>query len=312
MNRLGAAAIVLGSAAAAVFAPVWTYALSLTLFGLPHVLVELRYVDERFAARIPRKLALGFGACLLGIVLMRACAILGLGTSGERIGAELLLGLLLIAIALPLLGRNATPLALLTGAALLLGILYAPAATLVTMALLHNLTPIGLLAERLRGTERQRAMWLAFVVFAAIPALLLNITPGMATPAGPLSVGSLDDHLGAFVPQPLLGTAFSDRLFATAAYLQCMHYAVVLHVLPRLSHGMQKPVPMLPWPAPRTFLLVVATTGAMVAIGFAGHFTGTRQVYAMFAAVHAWLEIPVLLIATASLHPAIHTQRVAA
>ena len=312
MNRPAAAAIVLGSATAAVFAPVWTYALSLMLFGLPHVLVELRYVDERFAARIPRKLALGCGVLLLSIVLMRAGAIVGLGTSSERIGAELLLGLLLIAIALPLLGRSATPLALLAGAALLFGIVYAPVATLVTMALLHNLTPIGLLAERLRGAERRRAMWLALAVFVAIPALLLNVSPGIATLAGPLSAGSLDDHLGAFVPPPLLGTAFADRLFATAAYLQCMHYAVVLHVFPRLSHGMQAPVPILPWPAPRTFLVVVATTGAIAAIGFANSFAATRQVYAMFAAVHAWLEIPVLLIATASLHPAIHTQRVAA
>jgi len=302
MRPVAAASVVLGSAAAAVIAPVWTYAISLLLFGLPHVLVELRYVDERFAARLPRRTILWFGACLGGIVLMRALGLFGVGSSIERITIELLLGVCLIAGALPLLmKRRASPLALATGAALVFGICYAPVTTLVAMAFLHNLTPVGFLAERLQGNDRRIAMTICLLVFVVIPSILLAIPPSPANLIGPLSVGHLDNHLPAFVPPALLGTSFADRLFATAAYLQCMHYAVVLHVLPRLSGGTEAQHAVVPWPKQRIFLFAVAAIGLLAATGFAANFAGTRSVYSLFAAVHAWIEIPVLLLACTAL-----------
>lgn len=302
MKLFAAATVVIGSAAAAAIAPVWTYAISLLLFGLPHVLVELRYVDERFAGRLPRRAILGFGACLIGIVLMRALGLFGVGGSSERITTELAIGVALILVALPLLRRTAAP-PLATAIAVLLlgGILYAPVATLVIMALLHNLTPVGFLAERLRGRDRRRAMTACLVVFAAIPAALLLTPPSGTFLIGPLTIGHIDSHLPAFVPPALLGTELADRLFATAAYLQCMHYAVVLHVLPRLSGGAETAHATLPWPGRHVFAGLVAAIGLLTAIAFAVNFTGTRSVYALFAAVHAWIEIPVLLVACAVL-----------
>ena len=166
MNRASAVTLVIASAAAAIIAPVWTYALSLAIFGLPHVLVELRYVDERFSARLPRHTLLSLGLCLGGIVLMRTLALTGAGSSGFRMTTELLLGLLLVAVAVPLLIRlRASAIGITVFSALLLGILYAPILTLVVFAVLHNLTPVGFLAERLRGRERRRALMLAGIVF---------------------------------------------------------------------------------------------------------------------------------------------------
>ena len=58
--------LTLAAAFAAVAAPLWTYAVSLALFGLPHVLVELRYVDRAFAPglgrRMVRAVLVGLGA----------------------------------------------------------------------------------------------------------------------------------------------------------------------------------------------------------------------------------------------------------
>lgn len=300
MRFFAAIAVVVGSAAAAVVAPIWTYALSLLLFGLPHVLVELRYVDERFSARLPRRTTLWLGAGLAGIVMIRALGLLAVGSSTQRITLELALGLCLVAVAYPLLiNRRASPLALVVGAAVLGGIVYAPVTTLVAMAFLHNLTPVGFLAERLRGSQRRVAMASCLVVFVLIPSILLLAAPPATYLVGPLSVGGLDNHLPAFVPPALLGTSFADRLFTAAAYLQCMHYAVVLHVLPRLSGGTETRSAVLPWPRPKVFVAAVAGIGLLAAIGFAADFSGTRSVYALFAAVHAWVEIPVLLIACA-------------
>jgi hypothetical protein len=296
----------LATAALAAIAPVWTYALSLLLFGLPHVLVELRYVDERFGARLPRTMITWLAIGLAGIAALRLLAVGGIGSSSMRVSAELLLGAGLVAGTVPLLlQRRSVVLAGFLLFVLATGTWLDPVTTLVTLALLHNLTPIGFLAERLRGPERRWAMISCAMVFGVIPLLLLtDAAPVLWTQfsvqpeaLGPFGSGSLDAQLPAFVPPPLLGTQFADHLFAAAAYLQCMHYAVVLHVLPRLAGGAETQGATFAWPRPRTFAVAVVGLGAVFSVAFANDFGGTRAVYAVFAAVHAWLEIPVLALA---------------
>lgn len=295
-----------GAAIAAAAAPLWTYALTLACCGLPHVLVELRYVDQRFAARVPRAgvwlLALG----LVGIATLRAAGIGGIGTASGRVFGELVVGAGLVALVLPLARRSRGGIAAVAlFAALALGAATAPMETLVVLSLLHNLTPIGFLAERLRGVRRTRALALCAVVFGAIPlALLLGggelLAGGLAMApesAGPFGAGDLDQNLPVFVPSPWLGTGFGDRLFAAAAFLQCMHYAVVLGVLPRLGGGDEARGAVVPWPRAAWFLPVVGVAGALALVGFARDFAGTRATYGVFAAVHAWLELPVLALA---------------
>jgi hypothetical protein len=294
------------TAVAAAWAPLWTYALSLSLFGLPHVLVELRYVDERFAARVPPRTLAWFACGLCGIVGVRLAALGGLGTGTGRATLELLLGTALVAGALPLLRHHRSqPLALAVGAALLLGALLAPLPTLVLLALLHNLTPVGFLAERLRSGPRLRALGAAALVFGVVPAILLGVDVPDRGLGGPFTSGELDAHLPAFVPGPLLDGPFADRLFAAAAYLQCMHYAVVLHVLPALGGAQETAGARVRWPDWTTFTIGTAIAGGGFLLGFRSDFAGTRGVYAVFAALHAWLEIPVLVLAcgVAPRHP---------
>jgi len=294
---LAGAALVIGCAVAATLTPLWTYAVSLALFGLPHVLVELRYVDERFAARLPRRTTAWLLLGLVCVAALRALTLVRLGDAGTRVTAELLVAAASVALVLPLLARSrATPFAVAVALALIAGAWFAPVPTLVSLALLHNLTPVGFLAERLRGPDRRRGLAFAALAFGAVPAVMLLAPSAEPLLTGPLSTGHLDDHLPAFVPGPLLGSTFADRLFAAAAYLQCMHYAVVLGVLPRLSTG-ERAGTLAPWPPRRAFGLAVLGLGAVAALGFALDFVGTRSAYAMFAAVHAWIEIPVLVLA---------------
>lgn len=299
MLRVGAVSVAIALVAfASAQAPLWVYATTLALFGLPHVLVELRYVDERFSGRIPRGTLLGLGAVLLAIAAVRVLAFAGGGT---LVRTELLLGLGLVAMAATLLFARANPLgsllAFLAAAALLAGVLYAPLPTLVGLALLHNLTPVGFLAERLQGRARRRAMAAALFVFFVVPLgiVLAPFLPSVVS--GPFAVGELSHNLSAFVPSPWIGTAFGERLFAAAAYLQVMHYAVVLGVLPRLGGGDQRQHAVLPWPRRRTFTVAVALFATIAAAAFATDFFGARAGYAIFAAVHAWVEIPMLLVA---------------
>lgn len=291
------AAVVPAAALAAVSWPLWTYALSLALFGLPHVLVELRYVDERFAARLPRRFAAFLVGGLGTIVLLRMLALGGIGTSVGRATLELLCGAVLVAAAAWLAARVRALPGAVGAAVLLCGALLDPAATLVGLAILHNLTPVAFLAERLRGRARRWALFAAAVAFGVVPAMLLGLDLPAVTTGGPFDTGSLEAHLPAFVPLPLLDDPCADRLFAVAAYLQCLHYAVVLHVLPALGGGAEANGRSLSWPGVLRFRVVIAAATAVLFTGFLWHFAGARSVYSVFAALHSWLELPLLALA---------------
>ena len=64
-------ATVAASLLAAVLLPLATYAFTLALFGLVHVVVELRYVDRRFGSRVPWRLGSALLLVLGLIVLVR-------------------------------------------------------------------------------------------------------------------------------------------------------------------------------------------------------------------------------------------------
>lgn len=296
---VAAAGFVVAVALAAAAAPLWVYAISLACFGLPHVLVELRYVDQRFAARLPRWTIWWLGGGLATVAALRLLA--SVGVHGYSARTELALGVGLVAVVVPVLASRAGPVttALVLGVAALLvhGVVYAPLTTLVVFALLHNLTPVGFLAERLRGRTRLGALVVAAVVFGAVPALMLLAPFVPPVTDGPFATGDLTLHLHAFVPDALRGGAFGERLFAAAAYLQVMHHAVVLTVLPRLGGGDEARAAVLPWPGSKVLAAAMVAIACAALLSFAVDFGSARAGYGVLAAVHAWLEIPVLLLA---------------
>ncbi|MCU0862364.1 MAG: hypothetical protein MUC36_01110 [Planctomycetes bacterium] len=291
------------TAAVATAAPLWTYALSLAAFGLPHVLVELRYVDERFGARIGRTAVWLGGGLLAVVVAIRVGAAAGVGSSELRIRGELLAGFGLAVLAAAGLGmRRGNGLAWAVAMVLAVGVLWSPLDTLAAFAVLHNVTPVAFLGERLRGRTRMLAMLGCAVAFGIVPVLIASGTAAELlhavwprTDSGPFGLGPLTAELPALVLPSLLGSERAPDLFAMAAYLQCLHYAVVLHVLPRLGGGSE--VAGARWRWPRHGRLVVVGLGALMTIAFAGAFASARSGYAIAAALHAWLEIPVLLLA---------------
>lgn len=299
--RVAAFAIV--AALAASGAPLLVYTLSLALFGLPHVLAELRYVDDRFAMRFDRRIAIGLVALLTLAVLGRLLVVTGLvpgGTIGGR--AELLILAALGALVVPSLIRSSGARgALAAGICLVVGLaaILAPIATLILLAVLHNLTPIAFLAERLRGEQRRRAMIWCAILFLGVPALIATGLPfealaafGLAAPeASLLAVGSLSAHLGVFVPAGWTESPFAVHLFTAAVYLQVLHYGAVLHVLPGLTTERVAGR----WPRGRFAVAAVSALGAIFFCGFALSFGDARSAYGLFALVHAWIELPLLL-----------------
>lgn len=293
---LAIAGLGVATALAAAMAPLWVYALSLACFGLPHVLTELRYVDERFAGRLTARVRSGLVLLLLAIVAVRVAGLGGVGSTELRVGLELGLGAALVAWPLQQCRAGALWPGLLLASLLALGVATAPATTMVLFALLHNLTPIGFLAERLRGPQRAFALLGAVVAFVLVPAAMLLLPPPSVF-TGPLGTGELDLHLAVFVPASLHGSEHGDRLFAIAAWWQCAHYALVLHVLPRVGAGDAVRRDVLRWPTSQHFARWVVVAGGAMAVAFVAGFGTSRAVYGVFAAVHAWIELPVLALA---------------
>lgn len=301
------------AAAAATLAPLATYALTLAAFGLVHVFTELRYVDKRFTPRLPFGLTatwlgiLGL-IVLLRVVRMTADTPLPYAETGEL----LLVVALAIGALIPLRkaswGRRLV--GVLVVGALLVGALLAPLTTLVILAVLHNLTPIGFLAERFEGSGRRAWLVGALLLFGMVPFLIGNGGTRMAaemlgwssTLTGPLGTGSVQEHLGVFVPKSLHPRMLALWWFAAAAYLQCMHYAIVIGILPRYEpKTTTRADTYIRWPAARVWLPLLAVIGLGSFLVYAWSFRDARALYGLFALVHAWVEVPVLLAALAPL-----------
>lgn len=297
---------VLATAVAATALPLLTYSLSLAVFGLAHVAAELRYVGRRFGGRVRGGLLVGMCLLLVAVVGLRVAQQAGLWQGTARLQTELLVVLALAGLALPALLRGAgVPLGIGLGVAALLGLglLVSPMGTALLLACLHNLTPVGFLAEALRGPGRRRALALAGVVFLGVPALIATGLPAAGLDAlgvrapdlSLLPTGPLSAQLGAYLPRALHGEAWAPHAFSALVFAQCMHYAAVLHVLPRIADAGAAPPERASarWMWRGLTLLVGATLLGV----FLVDFKTARGWYGIFAAVHAWSEVPLLLLA---------------
>lgn len=302
---LGAVAVA-ATAALAVALPLLTYSVSLALFGLAHVAAEMRYVGRRFGARIQGGMAAGLVLLLAAIVLLRLAQQIGWWQGTERLQTELAVVVGLAGLALPALLRHAgLPLGVGVSitSVLALGLLVSPIGTALLLACLHNLTPVGFLAEALRGRERRVALRLAAVVFCVVPLLILSGIPAVCLDAVDLHApevtvlptGPLADQLGAYLPRSLHEATWASDAFSALVFAQCMHYASVLHVLPAIGERSAAPLEASArqwvW---RGLTLFIA---AALLAGFIFDFKMARGWYGIFAAVHAWIEVPLLLLA---------------
>lgn len=304
--------LVLLSAVLSVAFPLGTYTLTLATFGLAHVLTELHYIDNRFHPRLSKTLLQRIIALLLVIATLRFLQVLGLIPTSVSISLELACVTALVTLVTPVLAAKSCKLgifATLICIALTIGVIFAPSITLLIFAILHNLTPVGFIAERLRGLVRFRALVACTVVFAILPLIILSGIPynflskiGLIAPSlSFIDAGNLESHLQVFVP-PQLDGEIAIHAFSAAVFLQCMHYAVVIGILPKwtdskFSFEMEKYLNFLPWSDKTKFKFLVIALSMLLFIYFNQSFTDARMTYGIFAAVHAWVEIPILLLA---------------
>jgi hypothetical protein len=289
---------------AAVAAPLATYTTALAVFGLAHVGSELRYIDHRFGARLRGGLVRWLGAGLAGAVAVRLFGMTGLMPYGAAIVLELTIvaamtGSMVVSM------RRFRAAGACAAAVLFGGAVMAPLPTFLFLAVAHNLTPLAFFADALGSAERRRVLAVMLVPFVALPLVIATGLPlaflaqtGLVAPEATMfSGGTLADNLGAYVPQAYLDAPWAVNVFSAAVFAQCMHYAVVIFVLPRLIDGGAASPTVLRWPSTGRFILYLTALALALTVGFSLDYGAARKLYALAALVHGWIEIPILVLA---------------
>lgn len=293
------------SFASSLWAPLATYGLSLALFGGAHVAAELRFVDARMGPRFGRRVRAGILALLGAVVLLRGLRIAGEvdGLAGARLELIAVLGLGLLVLPMARQARRARgalAVALLVGLAA--GIGEDPAGTMLLLAVLHNGTPLLLLLAATEGEERRRRLPAALLAFLVLPALMASGLPAswLCATVGPspplMDLGPLHRHLGVYLPAGLRDHERALDLFRAAVLAQCLHYTWVIGVLPGLVGRPRRSWLGLAALPAGPFALAVAGLSLLAFVGWSEDFAGTRAMYGLIAAVHAWIELPALLV----------------
>lgn len=306
------ALLIAAALVASVVAPLATYSVTLACFGLPHVVSELRYVDARFSARLTRRVLIALAALLGLVVAVRLLALTGVWKSPPRVELLLIAGLAAVPLAIP--GTSTAWRVACVGAVAGLGagIAWAPAATFVCLAAAHNLTPLGFVAERLEGRRRRQALAVGALLFLGLPAAIasgvLQRALGSWPDLAPFAFDGLRSQLGVFLPTGLHGSTWAPALFSAVVLTQCLHYLYVLGYLPALDREAawwgdgEARRSLVPWPGPRAFALGLAGVVALsIGVFLLLSFGRARSLYGVAAAVHAWVEVPLLLAAPALL-----------
>jgi hypothetical protein len=245
------------------------------------------------------------GALLVGAVAARTGGVFGLLNSATAVTLELC-----FVAALALSAAQGSPLqrtlAVGVGGALGVATLVSPFDTAISLSILHNLTPLAFLWEILQPRSRRRMMTLALIVFVGLPILVATGLPRMALAAvgvvapsiDPLGATPLGDHLYIYVPIPLQGGGSAIDLFSASVVAQCAHYAAVIVVLPALlAANDPKAVGLVAWPRGRALFAIVVFLSSIALYRFATGFVSARALYGIAASLHAWIEVPLVIIA---------------
>ena len=297
-----AGATLLGALAVGL-APLAAYVWLIALFGMPHVIAEMRYCDERFSGRSSGAALAVILALLAGLALARAGGAYGVVDPMAAALAELGFGAAL-AVAAALFMRRRRLVGLLAAALIVFGALYYPFETFLVWAWLHNLTPLGFVAEATTGRRRVLALAALSVPFFVVPAFVAAggldwIVSGLGYDAasGPSALAAGRKPFAAFLPSGL-SMERAIPLFQAAVLAQIMHYVAVIGLLPRLlADGAMRPGRLAPWPRWPVFYGLLAAAGLASAAFYAVDFAEARTAYALAAALHSWIELPIFLMA---------------
>jgi hypothetical protein len=259
-------------------------------FGLPHVLWEFNWVRQTYGAKLAPALWWSWGI-ILGLQASVRLAVF-LGMNGEiSLYTDLLSLLALLSVVIVSVIRAPTRLSLLRlsliliiGAALI-STLYTDniVAVLVILAIAHNFTPVLLVPTQQRFAHLPSRRVL--IGLFSLPLLILGLSISIHLPANTsdLWMPSEAKWLQQHIPQ------WASGLLSAVILAQCLHYYSVLRLMPT-TLAAQPPLKLvgLAW----QYWALAASL--LLSLYFIYDFTQARQLYAVAAGIHAWLELPLI------------------
>jgi hypothetical protein len=203
-------------------------------------------------------------------------------------------------------------LAVIVGVGLGTATLLAPFDTAITLSVLHNLTPLAFLWQLTPAGQRGRIMAPATAALLALPLLVTTGWPRLAlhglgiagADTDPLGAGSLAANLSVYVPPALEASRHAVDLFTASVVAQGGHYLAVIAVLPMLFARLDPQARgLLPWPRPSVFAVLCALFAIISLAAFFEGFGQARALYGLAASFHAWIEIPLIILALTAVQP---------
>lgn len=163
---------------------------------------------------------------------------------------------------------------------------------LLVLAILHNFTPLAMVWDMRREQPHNPVVrTLAWAVSGLFLLPLLVAFSGWSGAFSPTALGMQMPLLEAQWPPPWGGVQRSAVLSAIVL-AQCLHYYCMIVLLPRAEQQRSGQSVL-----PRGLRLATWATAALMAAYYAADHASARQLYAIAAGIHAWLEWPVLLMA---------------
>lgn len=303
---MGLAAVAL--LALALRAPIPLTVLGLAIFGLAHVLLELRYVIGRFATTIGFRLAISLVLLLTGIAVSR---LLAPYAPRPTLLVEITVGWALIAAAaLLVMHPPARAITLVVAALGLAASLRWPAYYVFAITHLHNLVPLAFLwdwSRRVAAAAPRRVFWAVQLGWALVlPAVVLTgvLDPLVRIDASAVGalVGDGAGTIRASAP-PHASAVVAARCLVVFAFLQSMHYVTWIGFFPTAGGEANRRVDRVlgvlrGW---GKWVLLAVATAAILSV-FLTRYPVGKSIYSVVASYHVYLEFPMLLLGAVALH----------
>ena len=249
--------------------PLSSYFLSLSLFGLTHITYELLYIRKNIVDKIPKQLVISMLFLLTALVFLKIINFIKPIDYLLIIEFAVIFCLLLITLYFKV--KISSGLIILAFA---IAFIINPVLLFLALAFFHNLTPWGFLAV----SQAKHKAWIVFIlnpILVFILSLFLSLD---------WSYFASEDKLAYIMHylRPSDISPYTVAFFASAVYLQLIHYYYVILILPKLG------------PEKLTINKFVLVFFILFGMGFFYNFYLWKQVYGIASMFHSYLEIPLL------------------